>query len=33
MIRFQEVLATAAEEPAKELVEEASEELVEDSAE
>jgi exoribonuclease II len=33
MIRFQEVLATAAEEPAKESVEELSEELVEDSAE
>jgi hypothetical protein len=33
MIRFQEVLATAAEEPAKESVEESSEEWVEEPAE
>ncbi len=33
MIRFQEVLATAAEEPAKESVEELSEERVEEPAE
>ncbi len=33
MIRFQEVLATAAEEPAKEPVEESSEALVEEPAE